>query len=175
MPISIEEADLLAREEIERLNKIVKCRFYPPTILWNLRGTNAGMALRETGMIRLNPQLCLFDKKEIIETTAHEYAHVCQPFKSRNHGEEWKILMRIFGYYPKVTHSLPLKAARREKRVTMICPSCSHLWSTRNRLLKRYTFSCSRCSTLGNTVHLIPTLDHFFSDPPSPTNQENAL
>ncbi len=103
------------------------------------------------GLIRLNPGLLEGSPDALREVVCHEAAHVAAWLlhgrRAQAHGAEWKQLMRLAGYEPRVRWAEgTVPASVRERRRPVIvyvhtCPVCRADW------VARRTSSAWRCAT----------------------------
>jgi predicted SprT family Zn-dependent metalloprotease len=110
-----------------------------------------GRCSPRTGVIRLNPGLLDGPTAALREVVCHEAAHVATWLlygrHASAHGREWRELMRLAGYEPRVrwAESAVPAAVRERRRSSAVyvhaCPVCRAQW------IARTTSSAWRCAT----------------------------
>jgi predicted SprT family Zn-dependent metalloprotease len=103
------------------------------------------------GLIRLNPGLLDGSVETRREVVCHESAHVATWMlhgrRARAHGAEWKQLMRLAGYAPRVRwaeSAVPASVRERRRPVAYYVHTCA---VCRARWVARRTSSAWRCAT----------------------------
>ena len=114
--------------------------FSLPTILFDLRGTTAGMFKTDGRQcwIRYNPWIfAKYYALNLQDTVPHEVAHyvvheMAGKRRVKPHGREWQMLMEAFGADPAVTFNLDLEGIpqRRQKTHSYRCECRAHQVST---------------------------------------------
>lgn len=129
-------------------NRKLKC----PVITFTLRGTRAGLTyyFNDRVEIQINEEVWLYGAKEVKETIGHELAHcfVYQKYKdkAKDHGAEWKELVKVFRITNERCHSLNLTPARKNP-VNIYC-GCKTRKCTKEKAEKlrngemRFCFDC---------------------------------
>jgi predicted SprT family Zn-dependent metalloprotease len=113
--------------------------------------SSLGRCSPRDGLIRLNPGLLDGPPAALREVVCHEAAHIATWLlhgrRARAHGSEWKELMRLAGYAPRVrwAEAAVPDPVRRRRRPSVIyvhsCPVCRSQW------IARTTSSAWRCAT----------------------------
>jgi predicted SprT family Zn-dependent metalloprotease len=113
--------------------------------------SSLGRCAPSEGLIRLNPGLLDGEPAALREVVCHEVAHVATWLlygrHARAHGLEWKELMRLAGYDPRVrwAEAAVPDAVRERRRPATIyvhsCPVCRAEW------IARRTSTAWRCAT----------------------------
>jgi SprT protein len=127
------------------------------TVAFSNRLTSAlGRCTPRTGSIRLNPKLLEAPREMLREVLCHEAAHVAAWLlhgrRARPHGREWKDLMRVAGYEPRVKWkgdplaSVARSSGRPSTLYVHSCPVCSA-----SRLARRPVprWRCQACRDAG--------------------------
>jgi SprT protein len=94
---------------VERANREQRIPLKMPTCSFDLRGTTAGRAYLGENHVQLNPVLLTENFESFLsDVIPHEVAHLAAYVKwnVRDHGEQWKSVMRAFGLKPNRCHSL---------------------------------------------------------------------
>jgi predicted SprT family Zn-dependent metalloprotease len=123
--------------------------------------SSLGRCSPRDGLIRLNPGLLDGAPAALREVVCHEAAHVATWLlhgrRAQAHGREWKDLMRLAGYEPRVRWSeaaVP-PAVRDRRRPTVVyvhsCPVCRAQWIAR-RTSKAWR--CATCRSAGRDGRL---------------------
>ncbi|MDO8860685.1 SprT-like domain-containing protein [Haliea sp. E1-2-M8] len=155
-----QRAEVVAATEawIERAAQMLALPLAPVPVLFDLRGTSAGM-FRARGRdcwIRFNPWIFAKHFEDNLHfTVPHEVAHYavhCQRHRRRvrPHGPEWQRVMRGFGLPPEVTFKLDLSGipVRRQQRHAYRCGCRDHAVSTvRHKRMRegRARYLCRYC------------------------------
>ena len=113
-PDELLQAKLLCIEQVRRKIDFAKLHLgisiSYPQVLFGLKGTTAGTADSQNGVIQLHPTLLIYNPDEFIrQVVPHEVAHLltrCKWPKAESHGDEWKSIMRGFGLKPDRCHSM---------------------------------------------------------------------
>lgn len=115
-----------------------------------------GRCTPETGSIRLNRKLGEGDPGILREVLCHEVAHVAvwrlYGRQARPHGPEWRKLMVLAGYEPRVKWvriqgSLSVRRHSREFTVyDHVCPICGSSWTAKRPVS---TWRCGACLDAG--------------------------
>ena len=137
-----------------------------PTVSYNLRGGNSGVAYLFSNNIRLNRELIVI--KENFETVSektlyHELAHLIvfyleNTFQFNNfdsfgniistkpHGNEWKFIMSLLGEEPTVTHNMTVKK-RLINKIGYLCGCSTHYLvnSKHQHIQSGAKFVCNSC------------------------------
>ena len=133
---------------VDRAGALFDRRFDPVPVLFDLRGTAAGMfkAHGRRRWIRYNPWIfAKYFEENLRDTVPHEVAHyiVHELYgrrRVRPHGPEWQALMALFGADPEVTFKLDLEGVPRRRQATHAyrCDCREHQVSTtrHNRVLR---------------------------------------
>lgn len=131
-------------------------------IVFSQRLTSAlGRCTPRSGSIRLNPGLLDAPPESLREVVCHEAAHVAAWLVhgrcTRPHGREWRNLMRLAGYEPRVRWaegSVPLAVRRRRPAVVYIhaCPVCGANWAAKRRVSQ---WRCAACVDAGLDGRLV--------------------
>jgi len=110
-----------------------------------------GRCAPSAGLIRLNPGLLEGAPEALREVVCHEVAHIATWLmhgrRARAHGTEWKELMRLAGYDPRVrwAESAVPDAVRERRKPAVVyvhsCPVCRAEW------IARRTSTAWRCAT----------------------------
>ena len=98
---------------------------------WDLKGQAAGAARFKLNAIRLNRQLLEYPLIEVLDTAAHEMAHLvnrCLNPKSAAHGREWQSIAAALGCSTRRTHGLPLRRHRKATEYLYRTPLGELLW-----------------------------------------------
>jgi predicted SprT family Zn-dependent metalloprotease len=113
--------------------------------------SSLGRCAPKAGLIRLNPGLLEGAPEALREVVCHEAAHVATWLlygrRARAHGREWKDLMSLAGYEPRVRWAEaavpePVRARRGRPFVYVhTCPVCRAHW------IAKRTSSSWRCAT----------------------------
>jgi SprT protein len=123
-----------------------------------------GRCSPSTGWIRLNPGLLDGAPEALREVVCHEAAHVAAWLlhgrRARAHGSEWKDLMRLAGYAPRVRwaeSSVPESVRVRRSAVVYVhsCPVCSAHWVARRSVP---AWRCGTCRDAGRAGRLTVSL-----------------
>ncbi len=143
---------------IERAAQLLALPLAPVPVLFDLRGSSAGM-FRVHGKdcwIRFNPWIFAKHFENSLQfTVPHEVAHYAVHCKHRRrrvrpHGLEWQQVMRCFGLPPEVTFKLDLSGipVRRQQRHAYRCACRDHEVSTvRHKRMRegRARYLCIYC------------------------------
>jgi len=113
--------------------------------------SSLGRCAPSAGLIRLNPGLLDGAPEALREVVCHEAAHVATWLlhgrRARSHGPEWKELMRLAGYAPRVrwAEAAVPESVRDRRRPAVVyvhtCPVCRADW------VARRTVAAWRCGT----------------------------
>ena len=113
--------------------------------------SSLGRCAPSAGLVRLNPGLLDGAPEALREVVCHEVAHVATWLlhgrRARAHGPEWKELMRLAGYAPRVRWAeaaVPESVRERRKPAVIYvhsCPVCRAQW------VARRTSTAWRCAT----------------------------
>lgn len=140
------------RENLQRANLHLARNYPEPKIVYQQRGTAAGIAWLESNEIRLNPVLLMENQQAFLdEVVPHELAHllVWKHFgRVAPHGKEWKWMMEtVLGVPARRTHQFELHSVRRNT-FPYRCGCQQHQLTVRrhNRVLRGETeYRCVRC------------------------------
>ncbi|HEX6813279.1 MAG TPA: SprT-like domain-containing protein [Planctomycetota bacterium] len=119
-------------------------------VSWNRRlTTTAGRAFVRNGRIELNPTLLAHAPDQLPMVLTHEAAHIAA-FRLfgpniQAHGRHWRSLMRLAGHAPEVTHKIPLRAVRLNRRRCVYLRVCEHCGDRAIQNAVRYG-RCQGCS-----------------------------
>ena len=123
--------------------------------------SSLGRCAPSAGVIRLNPGLVDGAPGALREVVCHESAHVATWLlhgrRARAHGGEWKSLMRLAGYEPRVRWSeatVPESVRARRKPAAVYvhtCPICRSHWVARRCVA---TWRCGTCRDAGREGRL---------------------
>jgi predicted SprT family Zn-dependent metalloprotease len=123
--------------------------------------SSLGRCAPHAGVIRLNPGLLDGDPGVLREVVCHEAAHVATWLlhgrEARAHGREWKDLMRLAGYEPRVRWSeaaIPESVrVRRSPQAFYVhtCPVCHADWVARRVVT---AWRCGTCRGAGREGRL---------------------
>jgi predicted SprT family Zn-dependent metalloprotease len=115
-----------------------------------------GRCTPKTGSIRLNRKLTKANHEILREVLCHEVAHVAvwhaHGRSARPHGPEWRELMALAGYEPRVKWVRKpddLSVGRPGRKFTIydhVCPVCGSSWSAKRRVS---TWRCGACLDAG--------------------------
>jgi predicted SprT family Zn-dependent metalloprotease len=115
-----------------------------------------GRCTPETGSIRLNRRLSEANREVLREVLCHEVAHVAvwhtHGRSARPHGPEWRKLMALAGYEPRVKWvrmpgSVSDRRPRREFTVyEHVCPVCGASWTAKRPVS---VWRCGACVDAG--------------------------
>ena len=119
-------------------------------VVWNDRlTTTAGRAFQRKGRIELNPTLLARAPDQVPVVLAHEAAHIAafRLFGARipPHGRHWRSLMRLAGLAPEVTHKIPTRGIRAERRRYVFLRMCERCGDKTLLASMRYG-RCQGCS-----------------------------
>ena len=171
-PIGVEQRrQVLARtvDFIERAEDIFGRRFERIPVLFDLRGTTAGMyrIVGRRRSIRYNPWIfSKYYEENLRDTVPHEVAHyivhaVYGDRRIRPHGRQWLDLMARFGADPGVTFNLDLEGIpqRRQQTHAYRCECRVHeLSTTRHNRIQRGAGGYQCCFCRGDLVYWAPQL-----------------
>lgn len=110
-------------ERVQQLRLVCQDRYkvdINPTVVYQARGTSAGFAIFDHNTIDLHLELALHNKEEYLQTiVGHEFAHLAADavYNHRDHGSEWREVMREIGLPPARQHNLDVSAYRRGPKV----------------------------------------------------------
>lgn len=124
---------------------------------------NLGRCYPAQSLIRLNPVLGKDKNRNLLdETLCHEAAHVAvyclHGTAVKPHGHEWRAMMQLAGYEPRVTipfqevHGLPPKSSRTRYRYAHKCTDCNAAFVA-GRTDRRWR--CASCRESGRAGLLI--------------------
>jgi SprT protein len=122
--------------------------------------SSLGRCSPRTGLIRLNPGLLDGAPEALREVVCHEAAHVAAWLlhgrRARAHGREWKELMRLAGYEPRVRWPeaiVPESVRSRRPAVVYVhtCPVCRSHWIARRTVA---AWRCGACRKAGREGRL---------------------
>ena len=106
------------------------------------------MAYYRKGVIGLSAKV-LKDEKHVLDTLAHEYAHLLAVarfgVRAAGHGEPWRQAMRELGQEPKVRHNYPVERNVPRQRVTYTCLKCGRAIFRARRLPHRKRYIHANC------------------------------
>jgi predicted SprT family Zn-dependent metalloprotease len=112
--------------------------------------SSLGRCAPKAGIIRLNPGLLEGAPEALREVVCHEAAHVATWLlygrRARAHGREWKELMHLAGYEPRVRWAeaaVPEPVRARRGRPFVYVHTCAHC---RAHWIARSTSSLWRCA-----------------------------
>ena len=158
-----QQAQVLARAEhyIERAEGLFERDFVRIPVLFDLRGTTAGMyKIQGTRVqIRFNPWIfAKYFDVNLRDTVPHEVAHyivhaVYGDRRVRPHGWQWRDLMQSFGADPEVTFDMNLEGIpqRRQRTHWYRCDCRDHeISATRHNRVQRQRgqYLCRFCNGL---------------------------
>lgn len=132
-----------------KLNKPLRL----PEVDYDLTGTTAGQAWGAT-RIRINTALLHTDWDEMLnDTVPHEVAHcvvdqVWPHARTRSHGYEWQMVMRMLGLEPTRCHNMKVEKVRKHPRKYIYECNCGEklLTKTRhNKLQRGFIYVCEDC------------------------------
>jgi len=123
--------------------------------------SSLGRCSPHAGLIRLNPGLLDGAPEALREVVCHEAAHVASWLahgrRARAHGAEWKQLMRLAGYEPRVrwAESAVPESVKGRRRPSVIyvhtCPVCRAHWIARRT---SNAWRCAACRDAGREGRL---------------------
>jgi len=123
--------------------------------------SSLGRCSPRAGLIRLNPGLLGGAPEALREVVCHEVAHVATWLlygrRARAHGREWKELMRLAGYEPRVrwAEAAVPEAVRERRRPPAVyvhaCPVCRAQWVARRTVA---AWRCGTCRDAGREGRL---------------------
>ena len=131
-------------------------------IVFSARLQNSlGRCAPHAGVIRLNPGLLDGDPAALREVVCHEAAHVATWLlhgrRARAHGREWKELIRLAGYEPRVrwAEAAVPESVRVRRRPSAVyvhtCPVCRAHWVARRVVA---AWRCGTCRGAGREGRL---------------------
>jgi SprT protein len=152
------EVERETRHYVERASVLLDFAFKPVPVVFDLRGSIAGMfrAEGQRRWIRYNPWIFARHYREnLTNTVPHEVAHyvvheLYRPGQVKPHGPQWRAVMAAFGAEPRVTFDLDLEGVprRRQQRHSYRCQCGVHAVSTtrHNRVQQgRGVYRCRHC------------------------------
>jgi SprT protein len=123
--------------------------------------SSLGRCAPRAGLIRLNPGLLDSSPEALREVVCHECAHVATWLlygrRARAHGAEWKDLMRVAGYEPRVRwpEAIVPEPVRERRRPSVVyvhtCPVCRAHWVARRTVA---AWRCGTCRAAGREGRL---------------------
>lgn len=139
-----------------------------PELPWRVRiafsprlQSSLGRCSPRTGLVRLNPGLLDGAPEALREVVCHEVAHVATWIRhgrrAAAHGREWKELMRLAGYEPRVrwAEAAVPESVRERRRPAVVyvhsCPVCRAQWIAKRTVT---TWRCGTCRKAGREGRL---------------------
>lgn len=110
MKLLMHECVELTHNWVDRCNRAFGIRMLPFRVEFGLKGTTAGKAFINKGLIKYNPTLLRENPEEFLARTVgheviHHAAYAVHGMGISGHGAEWKIMMRKMGLPDTVCHS----------------------------------------------------------------------
>ena len=153
--LTVEQVKTLRAELLARLSittpKTASCSIDVNDTLRSV----AGRANYSRNLIQLNSRLLNANPNHVIQTVAHELAHLVSVelygYKlGKGHGPKWKSIMRQFGVSPDRCHKLDTSALKRKhKKWQVYCDCKEHMIGTirLRKMVRGVKYNCKLCKT----------------------------
>lgn len=127
MRLLMHECVELTHNWVDRCNRAFGIHLPEFRVEFGLKGTTAGKAFINKGLIKYNPTLLRENPEQFLaQTVGHEVIHhaayAVHGMGISGHGQEWKIMMRKMGLLDRVCHSydtsnVPTKVGKSSKSI----------------------------------------------------------
>ena len=150
---AVKEIKKAIQERVQQLRIVCQERYnvdVNPSVVYRARGTSAGFAIFDHKTIDLHLELALQNKEEYLKTiVGHEFAHLAADavYNHRDHGSEWKEVMREIGLPPARLHNLDVSAFRAKRKTFDYCCGCQSRSLPRewHEKLQSRPYECNLC------------------------------